>query len=338
MTNALSWIRFLRNRIGVIPYLIKRLLGSGLTIFVGITLTFITVHLAPGDPSVRFIDPSQTLESQQIIQKRFGLDEPLHIQYLKWIKQVVCHFNFGTSFYYNRATGNILASAVYPTILLALSALIFALVLGILLGVFAALRRNSLLGRFLTAIMMIFYSTPTFWIGILFLGFFASALGWFPTSQMVSLYHYKLSCLSRIIDLAHHLFLPVLTLGLPLAAVFYRYARSGMIEALQSDYILAARSRGISQRRILFQYGLQNSMLPIINLLGIIIPGLLSGAVMIEVVFTLPGMGRLIVSAVFGRDYPLIMAANVLAFIMVVTGNLLADMFCFLTDPRIHYK
>jgi peptide/nickel transport system permease protein len=120
--------------------------------------------------------------------------------------------------------------------------------------------------------------------------------------------------------------------------VFYRYARSGMIEALQSDYILAARARGIDQRRILFHYGLQNSMLPIINLLGIIVPGLLSGAVMVEVVFSLPGMGRLIVSAVFGRDYPLIMAANVLAFIMVVTGNLLADMFCFLTDPRIHYK
>jgi len=314
------------------------LLGSGLTIFVGITLTFIIVHLAPGDPSVRFLDPSQTLESQQIIQKRFGLDEPLHVQYLKWIKQVVWHFNFGTSFYYDRATGDILASAIYPTILLALSALIFALVLGILLGVFAALHRSSLLDRLITAVMMIFYSTPTFWIGILFLGFFASVLGWFPTSQMVSLYHYKLSCISRIIDLAHHLFLPILTLGLPLAAVFYRYARAGMIEALQSDYILAARARGISQRRILFQYGLQNSMLPIINLLGIIIPGLLSGAVMVEVVFSLPGMGRLIVSAVFGRDYPLIMAANVLAFIMVVTGNLLADTFCFLTDPRIQYK
>lgn len=328
----------MRNRLQVIPYLIRRLLGSGLTIFVGITLTFVIVHLAPGDPSVRFIDPSQTLASQQIIQKRFGLDEPLHVRYLKWIKQVVCHFDFGTSFYYDRSTGDMLASALYPTILLAISALILALALGILLGVFVALRRNSLFDRLLTAIMMIFYSTPTFWIGVLFLGFFASALGWFPTSQMVSLYHYKLSCLSRFIDLAHHLFLPVLTLGLPLAAVFYRYVRSGMIEALQSEYILAARARGIDQRRVLFQYGLQNSMLPIINLLGMIIPGLLSGAVMVEVVFSLPGMGRLMVNAVFGRDYPLIMAANVLAFIMVVTGNLLADMFCYLTDPRIRYK
>jgi peptide/nickel transport system permease protein len=338
LTNALSWIRSSRNRLGVIPYLIKRLLESGITIFIGITLTFIIVHLAPGDPSVRFLDQTQTLESRQMVQKRFGLDEPLHIQYFKWIEQVVFHFNFGTSFYYNRATGNILASAIYPTILLALFALILALVLGILLGILAALRKNSLLDNFLTSVMMVFYSTPTFWIGIILLGLFASKLGWFPTSQMVSLYHFKLSCLGRMVDIARHLFLPVVTLGLPLTATIFRYIRAGMIEALNADYILAARARGISHKRIRFQYGLQNSLLPIINLLGIIIPGLLGGAVMVEVIFSLPGIGRLIVSAVFGRDYPLIMAANALAFILVVAGNFLADIFTFLTDPRIHYK
>jgi peptide/nickel transport system permease protein len=322
----------------VISIILKRALDSVPTIIIGITLTFLIVHLAPGDPGIRFLDPSQPAEIQQVIQKRFGLNEPLHVQYWNWVKRVLFHFDFGNSFYNGKPSSEVLRSALLPTILLAGCALVFALITGILLGILAATRSNTFTDRTITMIMMLFFSTPAFWLGIMFLGVFSIQLGWLPSSHLTSLYHDQLNTIGRFTDYIKHLFLPVLTLGLPLAATFFRYIRSGVIEALRSDYILGARARGIGYKKILFRYCLKNSLLPIISLLGVIIPALLSGAVIVEVIFSLPGMGRTMVTAVFGRDYPIILAASTLAFFAVVAGNMIADTTYSIIDPRIRYQ
>lgn len=322
----------------MVSYVIKRIAESIPTIIIGITLTFLVIHLSPGDPGSRFMDPSQPSEYREILQNRFGLNDALHIQYIKWLKQVLFHFDFGNSFYNGKPASGMVFSALRPTMLLAICSLIFALIVGIFLGIIAAVYRDALPDRILTAKMMFFFSTPSFWLGIMLLGIFSIKLGWFPASHLTSLYHDQLNWSGRFADYIHHLILPVITLGLPLSATFYRYVRTGMIEALESEYILASRARGLSVSKLLFHYSLKNSLIPLISVLGITIPALLSGALVVEVIFSLPGLGRTMVSAVFSRDYPIILAASTLAFVTVIVGNLLADVIYSMVDPRIRIK
>ena len=158
---------------------------------------------------------------------------------------------------------------------------------------------------------------------------------WLPASQLTSVFHDQLNVVGRIFDYGKHLTLPVLTLGLVSAPTFSRYLRTSMIEALNSGYVLAARARGISEWRVLFKYGLRNALIPLISLVGMTIPLIFSGAVIIEVIFSLPGMGRVMVEAVLARDYPVILAASALAFVSVIMGNLLADIGYAIADPRV---
>lgn len=318
-------------------FTLKRLLGVLSTLVIGITLTFIIIHLAPGDPSIRFVNPNQATVVQENIRARFGLNESLPVQYLKWIGAVVFRFDFGRSFYSGRPANAIIFSALGATLLLTLSTLLLALLIGILTGVYAALHKDRLSDRICTATMMLLFSIPSFWLGIMLIYIFANRLQWLPSSQLISLFHKELGFMGRIADYLRHLLLPTITLALPLAATFFRYVRSAMIEALQSEYITAARARGLKESKILYRYALRNALLPIISLLGVIIPALLSGVVIVEVIFSYPGVGRVIVSAVFSRDYPVILAATTLTFIFVVIGNLLADIFYGIADPRIGY-
>ena len=227
-----------------------------------------------------------------------------------------------------------MTSALKPTAFLTGTALIIALLLGISTGALAAINTGRLTDRILRSIMMVFLSVPAFWLGLIFIGFFSIKLGWLPSAQIRSLYYDQLSPLKQWLDTGKHLILPALTLGLPLSANIYKYFRAEMINTLQSDFILAARARGINKSRIIWQYGLKNSLLPVISLIGIVIPALLSGALIIEVLFALPGIGRTMVTAVFSRDYPLIMAGVSLSFLVVVSCNLLADIICLAIDPR----
>jgi len=227
-----------------------------------------------------------------------------------------------------------MTSALKPTAFLTGTALIIALLLGISTGALAAINTGRLTDRILRSIMMVFLSVPAFWLGLIFIGFFSIKLGWLPSAQIRSLYYDQLSPLKQWLDTGKHLILPALTLGLPLSANIYKYFRAEMINTLQSDFILAARARGINKSRIIWQYGLKNSLLPVISLIGIVIPALLSGALIIEVLFALPGIGRTMVTAVFSRDYPLIMAGVSLSFLVVVSCNLLADIICLVIDPR----
>jgi len=315
--------------------LTKRLFATIPTLLVGITITFLVLHLAPGDPSARFLEQSQSTETQDLLRERFGLNEPIHVQYWNWLKRVVIHFDFGFSFYNGRPCSAIIANALKPTILLSFCALLFALILGISGGIFAAANRNSTFDHIINSAFIILLSTPSFWLGLMLMGLFSIKMGWLPSSHLQSLYHNQLNYFARVGDSIRHLILPVITLGLPISATLFKYIRSGMMEALQSDYVLGAKARGIDRSVILWKYALKNSLLPVISLLGVIIPALLSGAVIVEVIFALPGVGRTMVTAVFSRDYPLLMAGCSVAFLTVLISNLITDISYFFIDPRI---
>jgi len=325
-------IPFLKN--SLIRGIIRRLLSTILTLWVGITICFFIIRLAPGDPTTRFLTPTQSTQTRDILRTRFGLDQPLPNQYFHWLARVGLHLDFGYSFLSGKSCASIMTSALKPTAFLTGTALIIALLLGISTGALAAINTGRLTDRILRSIMMVFLSVPAFWLGLIFIGFFSIKLGWLPSAQIRSLYYDQLSPLKQWLDTGKHLILPALTLGLPLSANIYKYFRAEMINTLQSDFILAARARGINKSRIIWQYGLKNSLLPVISLIGIVIPALLSGALIIEVLFALPGIGRTMVTAVFSRDYPLIMAGVSLSFLVVVSCNLLADIICLVIDPR----
>lgn len=316
-------------------YLFKRLGELVLVIFLGISLTFLIIHLAPGDPTLRFINLNSSPEIQQKTIERFGLDKPLITQYFHWFGQIFRHGNLGNSLMNGLPAAQLVWRALGPTLLTCGLALVIAIILGGILGIYSASRSGSFGDRVTTGLMFFFYSMPAFWLGLILLGFFAVKLQILPGGQIVSLFHDQLSFGQKIVDYMRHLLLPVFTLSLSLAAWFYRFMRSSLVEILNSEYITAARARGLNERKIIFKYALPNALLPQISLIGMSIPLLFSGAVVIEVVFSLPGMGRLMVDAVMARDYPVIMAASILAFSAVAFGNFLADLVYQLADPRI---
>lgn len=314
---------------------LNRILSLIPTLLIGITFSFIIIHLAPGDPATRFLNPNQTPEVQSAIRARFGLDRSLPVQYGRWLKNVLLYFDFGYSFYNGKSSRAVIAAALKPTAILAFWALLFALVVGISLGILAALKQNHLTDLLCNHLMLFFLSMPGFWLGLMLIGIFSIQLGWLPGAHFHSLYHYELGGGARLLDSIKHLILPVITLGLPLAATFFKYIRSSMIETISSDFILAAKARGIHPSKILWKYALRHSLLPVISVLGVVIPALLSGAVIIEVLFALPGVGRTMVTAVYSRDYPVLMAAVTFSFIAVIVCNLLTDICYRIVDPRI---
>ena len=316
-------------------YTFRRLLTAIPLLLLGISLTFFIIHLAPGDPADRFITPSMSPNIKESIVKKFGLDQPLYSQYTSWLKNIVIDFDFGKSFANGRQVSEILSDAMPATLLLSSLSLIFGIILGTAAGIYSALKDGSKIDKVITSLLLFFYSMPTFWLGLILLGIFAIGLNWLPASQINSIFHDQLGFFGKIGDYFTHLLLPVFTLGITTAPVFGRFVRSNMIEILNSDFIISARARGLSEPKVIFVYGFRNALLPVISLIGNSIPALFSGAVVIEVIYSLPGMGRVMVDAALGRDYPMIMAAGTVAFISVIIGNLLADLGYAAADPRV---
>ena len=319
----------------MLAYSIRRLITALPTLFLGVSLIFFVIRLAPGDPTDRFLTPSMSPKVKAAITEKLGLNEPLPIQYMTWVKNVIIDFDFGDSFANGRKASTVIMDALPYTLLLSSLSLLFGLLLGTVSGVYSALRVGTPVDRAITSILMFFYSVPSFWLGLILLGIFSIELNWLPGSQITSIFHERLSFFGKIGDYAAHLILPVLTLGLTTAPVYGRFVRSSMVEVLNSDFIVSARARGLSERKIVFNYGLRNALLPLISILGTSFPALFSGAVIVEVIYSLPGMGRVMVDAALGRDYPIIMAASAVAFVAVIIGNFLADIGYAVADPRI---
>ena len=321
-------------------YVVKRLLQA-IPLLLGIaTITFFIVHLAPGDPMDVYLarQNRQEVDPQviELIRIKYGLDQPLPVQYVKWMGNLA-RGDLGESFRYRRPVASLLAERIPYTLQLTVLALLFDVLIGITLGIISAVKQYSTVDKSVTVGSLIIYSIPGFWLALMLVLVFSVNLGWFPTSQTRSLDYELLSTFGKFLDRVWHLVLPVFVLGVASAAGTARYMRNQLLEVLSEEYVIAARARGLAETSVILKHALRNALIPIVTLYGLALPFLLGGAVLIETVFSWPGMGQLAVEAINARDYPIILATSMIAAVLVVVGNLLADITYALVDPRISF-
>ncbi|HET9986043.1 MAG TPA: ABC transporter permease [Longimicrobiales bacterium] len=323
-------------------YLLRRLLGA-IPLVLGVaTLIFFVLNLAPGDPAALFASPNVPPEVIEQIRRNLGLDQPLGVRYFKWLGAFFTG-NFGYSFAQGRPVVDILKEAMPNTLELAAASLVLVFVLGVAIGIFQAVRQYSLADGILSVVALFFYSMPSFWLGLMLMLLFAlKAHEWglpfaLPATGITSVDYEYLSAGQQVLDRLKHLILPAVTLSLVLAAGIARYTRGQMLEVIRQDYIRTARAKGLPERTVILKHALRNSLIPVITLFGLYLPLLFSGAVFVEVIFSWPGMGRIIVDAIFQRDYPVVMATSFLFAVLTVLGNLIADALYAVADPRIRY-
>lgn len=325
----------------MIRYVFKRLLQA-IPLLLGIaTVTFFIVHLAPGDPMDMFLQPEfrrqMDPEVVEMIRQKWGLDDPVHVQFLHWVENLA-QGDLGRSFRYRRPVADLIWERIPYTLQLTVLALAVDALLGIALGIVSAVKQYSLVDKAVTLGSLVVYSVPGFWLALMLVLVFSVELGWFPTSQTRSLDFHTLGTWERLLDQAWHLVLPVFVLGVASAAGTARYMRNRLLEVLSEEYVLAARARGLKERAVVLKHAVRNALIPILTIYGMSLPFLLGGAVLIEEIFAWPGMGRLAVEAIGNRDYPVIMATTMMAAVLVVLGNLLADVAYAVVDPRVSYE
>ena len=317
---------------------IRRRLFQLIPLLIGITLlSFFVMHLAPGDPTSLFVDPHIKPEDLERIKANWGLDQPVVLQYFYWLKNVLVG-DFGRSYLTGRPVLHEIGERIPATLLLMGTSMFLALVIAIPVGVISAVKKNSRFDKIFTFISFLGISIPSFWLALVLILVFSLTLGWFPAVGMTNPLLKDAPFLSRAGDVMWHLVLPVSALTFLSIAGLTRYQRAAVLEVLREDYIRTARAKGLPERVVLFKHALRNALLPLITILGLSLPELLSGAFIIETVFGWPGLGRLGVISVFQRNYPLIMGIVVLSSVLIVIGNLFADMGYALADPRIRYE
>jgi peptide/nickel transport system permease protein len=318
----------------MLPWLVRRLVSSLLLVLVLATAVFFTVRLAPGDPLDQVVQEELSGADRDLMRRRLGLDEGLGRQYLRWVGGVV-RGDFGDSLRLQQPVTRIVGEALGPTLMLTVSAYVLHLALALVTAVVLATRRGTPGAHLLQTVGLAFYSVPSFWLGLMLILVCSRQLGWFPAGGWESADAAFLGPAALWLDRLHHLVLPVATLTLGTFMGTARYLRAALEEVLGQDYILAARARGLSERHVLWRHALRNAMLPLITLLGLSLPWLVGGALVVEVVFGWPGLGRVTIEAIWARDYPVIMATTVLAGVAVVAGSTLADVLYRQADPRV---
>jgi peptide/nickel transport system permease protein len=330
----------LSGRMNLLRFVLKRIILA-VPLMIGLlTLTFFIIRWVPGDPVAAYIDPAMNADDVKHLRSQYGLDESVGVQYGKWIGflspyEGILQGELGMSWSRRKPVTEVIAEALPNTLILTGTAFIIDILLGVFIGIGSAMNHRRWPDRWLRGFSLFFYSMPHFWLGLILIMIFSLWLGWLPVSQMHSVNADLLSPFGYGLDLIRHLILPAAVLGIASAASTARYMRNSMLETLNQDYIRTARAKGLPERIVILKHALRNALIPLITLVGLSIPFLLSGAVITEVVFAWPGMGRVTVEAIFSRDYPLIIANTLLGGIMVIAGNLLADILYVWADPRI---
>jgi peptide/nickel transport system permease protein len=320
-------------------YLFRRLIQLIPTLFGISLLSFFLMQLAPGGPIDQMADlnPHVTPEVKARIRKDLGLDQPILIQYGHWLKRIAM-LDFGISLKDNRPVARKIAERLPATLLLNVLSIGVMLLLAIPIGFFAAIKPNSLFDRLTTVFVFIGFSVPTYAVALLAMIVFGLKLGWLPISGLSSLNWAPVPWWAKAWDVARHLLLPTLVLGLTSLAGLSRYMRSSMLEIIHQDFIRAAHAKGLSFWRIYGVHALRNALIPMVTLFGLMLPDLIGGGVIIETIFAYPGMGRLGYEAILTRDYNLIMAITVVSAGLTVLGNFFADFLYAYIDPRIRYR
>lgn len=318
-------------------YLLKRLLLM-IPVLIGITIiSFTVMKVAPGDPVslVTDLNPNVNEEAIKRIRAHYGLDDPLYVQYLKWFRNMLM-LDFGRSFAPdNRPVIDKIVERIPITLLINALSMSLILSVAIPLGVMSAVKQDSFFDKGTTVFVFLGFAIPTFWLALLLMILFGVTLNWLPISGFRSLNYSDLSIAGRILDIAKHLILPVFCAAFGGLAGMSRYMRSNMLEVIRQDYITTARAKGLDETTVIFKHALRNALLPVITLLGLSIPGLIGGSVIFETIFAIPGMGQLFYQSVMMRDYPTIMGILVIGAVLTLLGNLLADLFYSVADPRI---
>ncbi len=320
-------------------YISKRLVLMVPLIF-GITLiTFTVIHLAPGNPVEVQTEMSLKVSAQarENLKKLYGLDKPLHIQYVEWLNRFL-RLDFGTSFVDGRGVLDKIVERIPVTLTINILSLLLIFCIAIPIGVLSATRQYSLFDKLSTVFVFIGFSTPSFWLALLLMILFGVYLGALPISGIQSIDISGMNSLERLYDWAKHLILPVGVSAFGGIAGLSRYSRSSMLEVIRQDYIRTARAKGLTESKVVFRHAFRNALMPIVTILGLSVPGLIGGGVIFETIFAIPGMGQLFYASTMSRDYPTIMGILVIGAMLTLIGNLIADISYALADPRVRVR
>ncbi|MBW4520534.1 MAG: ABC transporter permease [Scytolyngbya sp. HA4215-MV1] len=317
-------------------FVVKRLLQALLTLFLASALSFFIIQLAPGD----YLDtlrenPKISPERIEQLRQQFGLDKPWHIQYFLWIRQILTQGNFGTSFVYQRSVASLLWERVPATLLLAVSSLVVTWAIAIPMGIIGAVNQNRWSDRLLRVISYMGQGFPSFITALLLLILAQNLSPLFPVGDMTSIDYADLTPLGKILDIGWHMILPTIALSITSFAGLQRITRGELLDVLRQDYIQTARAKGLPENKVIYVHALRNAINPLITLLGFEFASLLSGAFISEFFFNWPGLGRLTLQAVLAQDLYLLMASLMMGAVMLIVGNLLADLLLKGVDPRI---
>lgn len=306
----------------IIHYLFRKVLW-GIPVFLAATIfVFSILHIAPGSPVYKMVSPRATQEQIQQKKEEMGLTKPLYTQYFLFMKKLFTG-NFGTSLYMQQPIAGILLQRIPNTLILSISAVVVSYLIAIPAGIIAATHKGGILDALTMGGALVGLALPQFWLGLLLMLLFSITLNWFPVGGIGSF---------------KHLVLPAITLGAYGAGLNARMVRSNMLEVINRDYVRTARAKGLAEKSVVFKHALRNALLPVISLLGLRLGWLVGGAVMVEVVFTRPGVGRLLVNSIYRRDYPVVQIVILIVVIGVILGNIFADFLYGLADPRIRYE
>ncbi|MHB8173335.1 MAG: ABC transporter permease [Nitrospirota bacterium] len=320
----------------MLRYLVRRILMM-VPLLIGISIiTFAVIHLAPGNPVevAAEMNPRVSAEALANLRKLYGLDKPLYVQYADWVERFA-KLDFGKSYADGRPVWDKIKERLPVTITINVLELLGAFIVAMPLGILSAVKRNSFLDKSTTVIVFLGFSIPSFWLGLLLMMLFGVQLGWLPISGLQSLdaSHYGFFALQ--LDRLRHIALIVFIGAFGSLAGISRYVRSNMLEVVRQDYIRTARAKGLPESAVIYRHALRNAMMPVITILGLSLPALIGGSVVLEYLFAIPGMGQLFWESVIARDYPLIMGNLVIGAFLTLLGNMLADISYAMADPRV---
>ena len=320
----------------MLSYIGRRLIGI-IPLLIGITIiSFAVIHLAPGGPIelATSLDAKVTAQAREKLMHLYGLDRPLHVQYIDWLTRLA-RFDFGNSFLDGRKVIVKIAERIPITLLINVLSIFLIFIIAIPIGISSSIKLNSFYDKFMTVFVFIGFAMPSFWLALLLMSFFGIKLQILPVLGIKSLFFDQLPIWAKAIDVGRHLILPVFVSAFAGLAGMSRYIKTNMLNVLHENYIRTARAKGLPESRVIYKHALKNALLPVITILGLSVPGLIGGSVIIETVFSIPGMGRLAFEAVMARDYPVIMAVLVISALLTLLGNLIADISYCWADPRI---
>lgn len=311
-------------------YIARRLVHAIFIVWAVATSVFFLLQLIPGDPVAHMLGEQYTPEAADALRERLGLNQPLHVQYANWMGHAA-RGDLGRSIATGQPVSEAIASALPKTLSLALVSFAISLCIALPTGIIAALKRNSFADYLVSIAAFVGVSMPSFWFGIMLVIVFAVQLDWLPSIGYASISE------DGFWEWLQHLILPAIACGAAYAAILMRFVRAGLLEVLGNDFIRTARAKGLSEQRVIVAHALRNSLVPVVTVAGIQLALLLNGAVVIEVVFSIRGLGRLLVAGIFDRDYPIVQGVILLVAVMFVAANLIVDVLYTLVDPRIRY-